>query len=64
MTTTMRMAPVELQLDAAGGTADCWLSGARLDEIANQYDFQLISEVLSHFIRKPSPTGRTRSRDP
>jgi hypothetical protein len=41
--------PVELQLDAAGDTADCWLSGARLDVIANHYDFQLIWRVLSAF---------------
>lgn len=41
--------PLELQLDAAGETADCWISGQRLDEMASQHDIQLIWGVLSAF---------------
>jgi hypothetical protein len=50
--------PVELQYGTAGDTHDCWLSGARLDEIANQYDFQLIWGVLSALHPDAIPEGK------
>lgn len=50
--------PLELQYDSAGEAQDCWLTGTRLDEIANQYDFQLIWGVLSAVHPEAVPEGK------
>ena len=69
--------PVELEHDADGYTNDQWVTGERLDEIANSYRLQVVWGVFSAFPRdapfaegvvEPRPTAapwdrRTRHPD-
>lgn len=49
--------PVEFEPDPAGGTHDQWVTGDRLDEIANSHTLQVIWGVFSAFPREASFAG-------